>query len=678
MKYRSEIDGLRALAVLPVIFFHAGFTFFSGGFVGVDIFFVISGYLITTLIITELTNEDFSILNFYERRARRILPALFFIILVTLPLTWLWLSPNDFKDYGNSLISVVTFSSNILFWLESGYFDTAAELKPLLHTWSLAIEEQFYILFPLFLISTWRLGIKVVISILIFIFVISLISANFGAYSLPSATFYLLPTRAWELIVGVFIAFYLYYNEYSKCLLTNQIFSIIGLLMILYSIFTFNKTTPFPSYYALLPTMGTGLLILYATPGTIVFRILNLKLFVGIGLISYSIYLWHQPLLALAKHKIIEHPSFFDLIFIILISFIAAFLSWYFIEKPFRNTQKISSKKIFFLSGLFTLGFLVIGLLISTNYFKNKHYELPGIEYESLAQRINQTGYVCDQKEIQLSDDIYASACTIGILDKKPSVLLYGDSHAAAISYKLNEEFINKEISGVWVNGIKVGKTSCETTIFTNIISNENLVNSSKCSAGFLKLFEIYPVSNAIYVSRWTMKYYPTPNYITEPFFYSSTLRCKEQEDYREYTTIDENGIVENTYENRLTAITSFLQLMPSKINNILVYPIPETACNTYKLNQVLFSKNKKIPNEWHFPKSEYAERNEFVISAFDNYLKKHENFLPIRVGELFCNSFYDDMCSVIYNGNSLYLDDDHVSDYGAEIIVKKISEHIR
>src|SRR6056300_1436600 len=156
MKYRAEIDGLRALAVLPVILFHSGFELFSGGFVGVDVFFVISGYLITTIIISEMGEGKFSIVNFYERRARRILPALFFVMAACIPFAGMWLSPIDLKDFGESLVAVSIFSSNILFWLESGYFDTASELKPLLHTWSLAVEEQYYIIFPLFMIATWR------------------------------------------------------------------------------------------------------------------------------------------------------------------------------------------------------------------------------------------------------------------------------------------------------------------------------------------------------------------------------------------------------------------------------------------------------------------------------------------------------------------------------------------
>ncbi len=217
MKYRAEIDGLRALAVIPVILFHAGFEWFSGGFVGVDVFFVISGYLITTIIISEMAEGKFSMVNFYERRARRILPALFFVMAACLPFAWLWLTPSDLKDFGQSLIAVSFFSSNMLFWLESGYFDTAAELKPLLHTWSLAVEEQYYILFPIFLMLTWRLGVKWISIILSFVFLLSLGLAVLGTQyatnpQITSGTFFLLPTRGWELLVGVFAAFYLKYK----------------------------------------------------------------------------------------------------------------------------------------------------------------------------------------------------------------------------------------------------------------------------------------------------------------------------------------------------------------------------------------------------------------------------------------------------------------------------------
>jgi peptidoglycan/LPS O-acetylase OafA/YrhL len=367
MKYRAEIDGLRALAVLPVILFHAGFEWFSGGFVGVDVFFVISGYLITTIIISEMAEGKFSIVNFYERRARRILPALFFVMLACLPFAWLWLTPTDLKDFGQSLVAVSTFSSNILFWWESGYFDTAAELKPLLHTWSLAVEEQYYILFPVFLMLTWRLGIKWVLILLSIVFFISLGVAVWGTQyaahpEIISGAFFLLPTRGWELLIGVFAAIYLKYNTHLKSHTVNQMLSLLGFVMIAYSIIVFDKITPFPSLYALIPTIGTGLLILCAVPKTLVHKLLSLKFIVGIGLISYSAYLWHQPLLAFARHKVVGDVAELHLIFLCIASLLMAWFSWRFVEKPFRNKEKFSSNSVFVTSILGLIFFAALGL----------------------------------------------------------------------------------------------------------------------------------------------------------------------------------------------------------------------------------------------------------------------------------------------------------------------------
>lgn len=213
MKYRREIDGLRALAVLPVIFFHAGFKAFEGGFVGVDIFFVISGYLITNIILSDLNAGKFSIVTFYERRARRILPALFFVMLCCLPFAWLWLVPTHLEDFCQSMAAVSVFSSNILFWRESGYFGVASELKPLLHTWSLAVEEQYYLFFPLFLLGLWKLRKRWIFGSLALVAIVSLLLAQWGAYNKPAATFFLLPTRGWELAIGALIAFYFLYKK---------------------------------------------------------------------------------------------------------------------------------------------------------------------------------------------------------------------------------------------------------------------------------------------------------------------------------------------------------------------------------------------------------------------------------------------------------------------------------
>jgi peptidoglycan/LPS O-acetylase OafA/YrhL len=364
ISYRRELDGLRALAVLPVILFHAGIDTFSGGFVGVDVFFVISGYLITSIILIEKEAGTFSIINFYERRVRRILPALFLVIIICIPFAWLWLLPSDMKDFSQSLIAVSIFGSNILFWRESGYFETAAELKPLLHTWSLALEEQYYMLFPLFILITWRLGKRWVVGILAVLAIVSLAVAHWGAYNIPAPTFFLLPTRGWELAIGAFIAFYLLSKKVvSVSETTKQIASTLGLALILYAVFTFSEKTPFPSLYALVPTIGTALIILFTAPNTFVGRVLGTKAFVGIGLISYSAYLWHQPLFAFARHRSLGEVSEVYFLLLAIAALMLAYVSWRFVEVPFRDKHIFTRNQIATMAISFSTIFVVIGLV---------------------------------------------------------------------------------------------------------------------------------------------------------------------------------------------------------------------------------------------------------------------------------------------------------------------------
>ena len=367
MKYRAEIDGLRAIAVVPIILFHAGFEYFSGGFVGVDVFFVISGYLITTIILSEKEQGTFSLVNFYERRFRRILPALFMVMLVSLIFSLLWLMPSYMEDFSQSLMAVSTFSSNILFWRESGYWEISNELKPLLHTWSLAVEEQYYVLYPLFLMLMWHFHKDWSLGFFIVIAAISLATAQWGAYNKPIPTFYLLPTRAWELSIGAVIAYcFLYRKQTVRTLLShksvNEALGLLGLLMISYAVYVFDKGTPFPSLYALVPTVGTGLIILFSSSQTMVGRLLSIKPLVAVGLISYGAYLWHWPLLVFARHLSLTEPSELTFAILALLSFPLAYLSWRYIEKPFRTKSIFSRKAIFTLSFIGSVLFITVGL----------------------------------------------------------------------------------------------------------------------------------------------------------------------------------------------------------------------------------------------------------------------------------------------------------------------------
>ena len=359
MKYRTEIDGLRALAVVPVILFHAGFELFSGGFVGVDVFFVISGYLITTILIEDIENNRFSLVNFYERRARRILPALFFVMLVCIPFAWMWMLPYQMIDFSQSLVAVSLFASNILFWSENSYFATDSEEKPLLHTWSLAVEEQYYVLFPIFLLLAWRFGKNRVFWLIVVMSAISLLVSEWGWRNEATAKFYLAPTRAWELFAGSIAAFVVQ----KRGVKSNNALSLTGLAAIIFAILAYDKTTPFPGVYALIPVLGVVLLILYADKETLVARLLSTKALVGIGLISYSAYLWHQPLFAFARIRLLEQPSSGLMLALCVLSFLLAVASWKFVEQPFRNRKHFSRQFIFFSSIAMVLGLTLVGVI---------------------------------------------------------------------------------------------------------------------------------------------------------------------------------------------------------------------------------------------------------------------------------------------------------------------------
>jgi peptidoglycan/LPS O-acetylase OafA/YrhL len=349
MKYRREIDGLRAVAVLPVLFFHSGSEWFKGGFVGVDIFFVISGYLITSIILAEKEAGKFTLLTFYERRARRILPALFFVMLICLPFAWYWMLPYQLIDFGQSLIGVPVFSSNVVFWLQSGYFEAAAEKKPLLHTWTLAVEEQFYIIFPLLIIIFWRRGKNWLAVLFAVAAVASIGLAEWGWWNHPVPNFFLAPTRAWELLIGSLLAVYypmLHRRRYLPPV--SQLVSFAGFVLITYAIFNFDKDTPYPSTYTLIPTLGTALIILFSNPDTIVGRVLAHRWLVGIGLISYSIYLWHQPLFAFARIRNFDVPNSWLPSLLCVSSVVLAYLTWQYVERPFRDKQIVNRKVLFF------------------------------------------------------------------------------------------------------------------------------------------------------------------------------------------------------------------------------------------------------------------------------------------------------------------------------------------
>lgn len=482
LHYRPEVDGLRAVAVIPVILYHAGFELFSGGFVGVDVFFVISGYLITSLILAELASGRFSIAHFYERRARRILPALFCVMAATIPFAVMWLSPVDLVAFARSLVAVSLFSSNILFWRESGYFDTVAELKPLIHTWSLAVEEQYYILFPLFLMLAWRAGRRTMFAVLAAVGVASLGAAHWAAYAAPSAAFYLLPTRAWELLIGSFVA--VWTSERSETdarRVGSQLASLSGIGLIGIAIFAFDRGTPFPSLYALVPTVGTALVIRFALPGTLVHRVLGSRIPVVIGLMSYSLYLWHQPLFTFAKHLVSFEPPAWLMASLAAATFPLSWLTWRWVETPFRTRARFSRRQIFSFAAIGAAAAIALGLGIQTSSRLQERFQQLAyggdVDHQEFNRFLQSRYPVCEPEHLARAAMKWKglTRCLQSKAGRDVDIALVGDSHAEHLFIGLAEKLKDKNVAYYIQDSLPVTNNPEFDAIFAHVLSTGSI-----------------------------------------------------------------------------------------------------------------------------------------------------------------------------------------------------------
>ena len=465
LPYRSEIDGLRTIAVLSVILYHAqivvfGYDFFKGGFVGVDIFFVISGYLISRILLSELFEKGkISFLQFYERRARRILPILFTVFIVSFPLAYKYLLPNQFIEYAQSILSATFFGSNIFFYFTNTQYGAEDSLlQPFLHTWSLGVEEQFYILFPLVLLLAYKFAKKHLVTIIAVLILISLQYADWQSTKNTQLNFFMLTSRLWELGIGSLLAFYELKYGRVKHELLNQTMPLLGLAMIAYAIVFFNNQ-PHPSVFTLMPTLGTALIILYSVnTKDLVGKVLSWKPIVGVGLISYSMYLWHYPLFAFARMSDTNGLHNDEKYLLILLTFVLSIISYFLIEKPFRNKQFLNIKKfsvaiIALLVVVLTINYIVIDLKglkerLSNNFFHSSqnideklleskakdHYEnldIPKIILESIGKteegNFDNEDCIFWSKEFNYSFNNRFNKCREKY---KKGIFIIGDSHA--------------------------------------------------------------------------------------------------------------------------------------------------------------------------------------------------------------------------------------------------------
>lgn len=651
MRYRKEIDGLRTIAVLPVILFHAGILGFGGGYVGVDIFFVISGHLITSIILEEQNQGRFSIINFYERRARRILPALIWVLMLTSIASFALMSPGELEDYSNSLISVVTFSSNIFFYLQSGYFSMASDEKPLLHTWSLAVEEQYYIVFPVLISSLWFMGKK---KLTILIATAALISLSFAQYLADTGranfNFYLIFSRGWELLFGSLIAL-LSLPEKDIKNRWREILGFTGLALIVYAIVFFDQSTPFPSVYGLIPVLGTCLVIIAANATSLVGRFLSHKFLVYIGLLSYSLYLWHQPILAFIRLKTIGEPSTLVLFAAILATFIAAYISYIFIEKPLKNKQRFPRRFIFQSSLIAIIAATSVGFAGSlSGGFPSRfdqHINLESIQSSQLREKCHTKGldYLKPEK-----------ACRYFGHDVEWAT--FGDSHMVETTLALANIL---EPSGQGV--LHLSFSGCPPALYfdTGKLGCSDWINES---LEYLK--------NEQSIKK-----------VLVGFRYSSFLFGGQTNDYpnlpnetptMEYTELaKKDGKVANpreVYWDSLSAIIE--QLLSAGKQVYLLYPIPELPAHINKLATPfsIFNKEPLVNLQETTSHNYYSERNAYILEKLDS-LPQHANLIAIKPFDALCSSNH---CPAAIDGQALYFDDNHLSLIGAKRLLEMSS----
>lgn len=663
MKYRREIDGLRALAVLPVILFHGGFQILSGGFVGVDIFFVISGYLITSIILNEKQAGTFSLVSFYERRARRILPPLFFVMFACLPFAYLWLMPEHLEEFSRSLIYVPLFVSNIFFLKQSGYFDVAVELKPLLHTWSLAVEEQYYLFYPAILLLIWRLPRRWMVSFFLVLGLISLGLAQFNFFS-KSADFYILPTRFWELLIGVLVAFYLASVNHRETLprkLANFV-SLTGLALILYSVFFLTKDTPYPSFYTLMPTIGTASIILFATPKTLVGKLLSTRLLVGIGLISYSAYLWHQPLFAFARYRSLNELTSLTFFGLSLITFCLAYISWRYVEKPFRDRNRVSRNQLltFALLGSFTF--------IAQGYYVGEHENgLPN--RFSVSQELKDYLTNNSHKGIDCTDIIDKNKgfnlCLVGnIANKVPNAALFGDSHADIMLSAFDQIGKKLGVSFAHIGGFGGCPPLIDVYVLNGMYESSVCKELAQSQLDYVRNHK--NIKKIFWFARWTV--YTDGNYSERGGFYLG-LNKDDKAD---------------KYESRKNFALSLKKTIKAyKDLGVEVYVIAQVPQQLSHVGQLYYSMSDRNLNDTQttelirhlsVPLSKHHELQSYSRSLF-SALAATGDITLIDVDSLFCD---DSICLLGTPNRPYYRDHDHLTTIGSNMVVDQILEHVK
>jgi peptidoglycan/LPS O-acetylase OafA/YrhL len=634
--FRSDINGLRAIAVIAVVLYHFGVKGFSGGFAGVDIFFVISGFLMTGIIFRQTDNGKFSLIGFYLARAKRIIPALAFLCLSLLAAGWFVLIPSEYKELGKHAAASIGFLSNVAYWREAGYFDTASHGKWLLHTWSLSVEWQFYIIYPLIVLAARKLfGTSMTKVLLVVGALVSFALCLYMSSRSPSAAFYLLPTRAWEMLAGGIVFLFPMQMKHAH----RKVASVFGLAMIALSILMLDASDVWPGWLALIPVAGTALLILTADQTSVV---TNNKLSASIGKASYSIYLWHWPMVVLLGYYGVS-DSTIAIAAGVAASILLGYASLHFVETPFQKLNIKVAQRPHLAS--YVLVVLIIGACASAVFVKQGvESRVSKIAAQADSERTNKNPA---SKECFIETGVDSPKCIFGKKDAPVSVIVMGDSHSDAIVSAV------VEAAGPEKSTLYLGYISCMTIPGMKL---QGMPSSYQCGDFVRKEIEelktTLPGVPLVVINR-------------------SSVYVFGHNEYQDRTTgplmyFNEPGALDEAYKEDFRK--RYVSAMCEIAKNRPVYvtkPIPEMIKNvptTIARNEVRFGKSQDVT----IPLSEYKSRNQFVLSVMEDAAKSCGIQLLDPEPEL-CDAQY---CYGSINGKPLYWDDNHMSESGNKKLI--------
>jgi peptidoglycan/LPS O-acetylase OafA/YrhL len=660
--YRPEIDGLRAIAVGVVILYHSkitlfGYQSFKGGFIGVDIFFVISGYLITSIILKELvTTGSFSFKNFYERRIRRILPALLFVMLASLPFAWRYLLPGNFIDFSKSILYSLGFTSNFYFhYSHQRYGAESGLLKPFLHMWSLSVEEQFYILFPMVLLVIFKYFRKYLIHILLFGFTVSLGLADWGSRNHTSFNFYVLPTRGWELLAGSILAYFeITKGNRSKHQILNLILPSVGFLLIGHSILFFNDRMFHPSFYTLSSIIGVCLIIWFSHKNELITKIISSKLFVGIGLISYSLYLWHYPIFAFSRTIEFTGGNIFKKLALGFLILILSIFTYYFIEKPFRN----KNNKFKVIISLIAFSILVLIIynfsVVQKNGYLNRMPEiLRGDLSVTRTLLKNQKGKNCFGN---------IEGCNFNTFSNK-QIYIIGDSHMGSLAFNLKDRIVKNNYQ--FITSTFAG---CLFFPGFNTVDKKTQIIHANCNESYFQRLKqtLSNTKNSIIIFGGRF-----PLYLSN-YYFDNQEGGVDGLEWDKYLSSEKYDTIQNSFKSEILEL--------SKNNKIiLIYPIPEVG----------WDPNKKILSQWFQSKFSKHFDLEYITTSLKVYKERTKssfelldsiqsnNIYRVYPHKLFCDTTIQNRCVTHDDKSIFYSDGDHPSLKGAEMINDLIMKEI-